>query len=241
MTIINKRSRSGVIGLSDDAIRYEICHHENRSIAVLILPSHPDANGSMYDKVVEQVFMECNANKYTAMRISFVGAKGAANQYDRYIAQAAIALEELKNEISYGTTNMSVQYWIVGYSFGALIATNLLLRRPEISGFVSIAPALPFFDYVSWLTPCPTKGMVIYATRDEYVPMEKSEEYISLLKTRRMTITSCPIFGVGHLFQKKQMQVARECVNFIRENEFASNDYQNVLNSSSILSTEDSD
>lgn len=221
MTIINKRSRLGVIGLAENAIKYEICYHENRPIAVLILPAHPDAKGSMHDKVVEQVFMECNLNKITAMRISFLGGKTtSSNQYDRYIAQAAIALEELKNEISYGPTNISVQYWVVGYSFGSLIATNLLLRRPEISGFVSIAPALPFFDYVSWLTPCPTKGMVIYATRDEYVPIEKTEEYITLLRNRRMTITSCPIFGVGHLFQKKQTQVAKECVEFIKENEF---------------------
>jgi alpha/beta superfamily hydrolase len=220
MTVINKKSKVGVIGLADSAIKYEICYHENRAIAVLILPAHPDAKGSMHDKVVEQVFMECNLNKITAMRISFVSSKTASNQYDRYIAQAAIALEELKNEISYGPTNISVQYWVVGYSFGSLIATNLLLRRPEISGFVSIAPALPFFDYVSWLTPCPTKGMVIYATRDEYVPLEKTEEYIALLRSRRMTITPSPIFGVGHLFQKKQGQVAKECIEFIKENEF---------------------
>ena len=133
-------------------------------------------------KVVEQIFMECNNYKYTAMRISFASTKTPINQYDRYIAQAAMALEELKNEIAYGPTNVSIQYWVVGYSFGSLVATNLLLRRPEISGFVSVAPALTFFDYVSWLTPCPTKGMGIYATKDEYVPQEKSEEYINLLK-----------------------------------------------------------
>ena len=236
MATINKRAKRGFISLAEETVKYEICHHENRPIAVLILPAHPYAKGSMYDKVVESVFNECNTHGYTAMRISFSNTRNPTQQWDRYIAQAAMALEELKNEITHSNINSSMQYWVVGYSFGALVALNLLLRRPEISGFVSIAPALPFFDHVSWLTPYPTKGMVIYATKDEVVPIEKSEEYVALLRSRRMTINSCPIFGVGHLFQKKQQQVAKECLNFIKENEFSSNE---VHDSMSITSEAD--
>jgi alpha/beta superfamily hydrolase len=38
----------------------------------------------------------------------------------------------------------SKQCWVAGFSFGAWIGMQLLMRRPEITGFVSVAPPQTF-------------------------------------------------------------------------------------------------
>ncbi len=42
--------------------------------------------------------------------------------------------------------------WIAGYSFGALIGMQLLMRRPEVRGFISVAPPANMYDF-SFLAP----------------------------------------------------------------------------------------
>ena len=49
--------------------------------------------------------------------------------------------------------------WVCGISFGAWIGMQLLMRRPEITGFVSIAPPASMYDF-AFLAPCPTSGLI---------------------------------------------------------------------------------
>ena len=39
----------------------------------------------------------------------------------------------------------SNESWVIGFSFGALISMQLLMRRPEIFRFISISPSNPIF------------------------------------------------------------------------------------------------
>ena len=45
-----------------------------------------------------------------------------------------------------------------GYSFGAFVGMQLLMRRPEISGWVSVAPPANHYDF-GFLAPCPCGGL----------------------------------------------------------------------------------
>jgi alpha/beta superfamily hydrolase len=47
--------------------------------------------------------------------------------------------------------------WIAGFSFGALIGMQLLMRRPEIRGFISVAPPANMYDF-SFLAPAPPRA-----------------------------------------------------------------------------------
>ena len=64
------------------------------------------------------------------------------------------------------------QCWISGFSFGSLIAMQLLMRRPEINRFIAISPQPNVYDF-SFLSPCPTSGLVVYGKKDELVPVEQ--------------------------------------------------------------------
>ena len=58
------------------------------------------------------------------------------------------------------------QCWIAGYSFGAWIGLQLLMRRPDINNFIAVSPPANEKDF-SFLAPCPTSGLIIQGGRDE--------------------------------------------------------------------------
>ncbi len=56
-----------------------------------------------------------------------------------------------------------------GFSFGAWICMQLLMRRPEINSFISLAPPANKYDF-TFLAPCPSSGLLIHGSEDNIVP-----------------------------------------------------------------------
>ena len=86
------------------------------------------------------------------LRFNFRGVGRSQGEFDEGIGElsdAASALDWLQS-----LSADARQCWIAGYSFGAWIGMQLLMRRPEISGFVSVAPPANFYDF-TFLAPCP--------------------------------------------------------------------------------------
>ena len=67
--------------------------------------------------------------------------------------------------------------WIAGVSFGAWIAMQLLMRRPEIDGFISVAPPAKHYDF-SFLAPCPASGLFVNGEKDTVTPPEAGAELV---------------------------------------------------------------
>ena len=74
--------------------------------------------------------------------------------------------------------------WIGGYSFGALISMQLMMRRPEIEGFISISPPANTEDF-SFLAPCPSSGLISHGDADEMIPIETSSKLASKLGAQK--------------------------------------------------------
>jgi alpha/beta superfamily hydrolase len=49
------------------------------------------------------------------------------------------------------------------------------MRRPEITGFVSIAPPASMYDF-AFLAPCPASGLIVHGTKDNVVPEARCAE-----------------------------------------------------------------
>src|SRR3546814_9047618 len=62
------------------------------------------------------------------------------------------------------------------------------MRRPEINGFVSVAPPANMHDF-SFLAPCPSSGLIVQGDKDEVVPegSVRSEEHTSELQSLMRT------------------------------------------------------
>ena len=52
---------------------------------------------------------------------------------------------------------------------------QLLMRRPEINRFVCISYQPNVYDF-TFLSPCPSSGMMIYGKKDELVPLQSIDE-----------------------------------------------------------------
>ena len=90
--------------------------------------------------------------------------------------------------------------WVAGVSFGAWIGMQLLMRRPEIRGFISIAPPANMYDF-SFLAPCPSSGIIIQGEADEVVTPSAVQKLVDKLRTQRhITIDHDLIPGANHFF-----------------------------------------
>jgi hypothetical protein len=73
---------------------------------------------------------------------------------------------------------------VAGFSFGAWIAMQLLMRRPEIDSFIAVAPPANQHDF-SFLAPCPSSGLIVQGDRDEVVPIEPVAKLATRLSHQR--------------------------------------------------------
>jgi hypothetical protein len=74
--------------------------------------------------------------------------------------------------------------WVAGFSFGAWISMQLLMRRPEIEGFISIAPPANMYDF-GFLAPCPSSGLVVQGAADRIVPEDSVQKLVNKLKAQK--------------------------------------------------------
>ncbi|NQW10288.1 MAG: alpha/beta hydrolase [Alphaproteobacteria bacterium] len=164
----------------------------------LMLHPHPQHGGTMNNKVVYSLYQTFVARGFSTMRFNFRGvgrSQGIYSGGEGELSDAATALDWLQ------TYNPNAKYcWIAGFSFGAWIGMQLLMRRPEITGFISIAPPANMFDF-TFLAPCPASGLVVQGDKDDLVPPESVKKLVDKLSTQRgITITHTMIKGANHFF-----------------------------------------
>ena len=59
-----------------------------------------------------------------------------------------------------------------------------MMRRPEISGFISISPPADKFDF-SFLAPCPASGLIIHGKNNKRVPFENIQKIVDRLSMQK--------------------------------------------------------
>ena len=111
----------------------------------LILHPHPQYGGTMNNKVVVETFNTFMENDFSVCRVNFRGVGKSDGEFDNgqgELADAAAALDWLERE-----NFDNSQCWISGFSFGSLIAMQLLMRRPEINRFIAVSPQPNVYDF----------------------------------------------------------------------------------------------
>jgi alpha/beta superfamily hydrolase len=77
---------------------------------------------------------------------------------------------------------------------------QLLMRRPEIEAFISVAPPANQYDF-TFLAPCPSSGLVLQGDQDPLVPMEAVQKLVHKLAHQRdIKIDFRKIPGADHFF-----------------------------------------
>jgi len=178
-------------------------HHSKESGApvALILHPHPLHGGTMNNRVTYSMYQAFQKLVCSVMRFNFRGVGRSQGRYDGGIGEigdAAAALDWMQ-AVNPGHSGL----WIAGYSFGAFIGMQLLMRRPEVEGFISIAPPANLYDF-SFLAPCPSSGLIVHGEKDAVVPPKDVNTLVEKLKTQKGIVIDQQIIpGANHFFDGK--------------------------------------
>ena len=87
------------------------------------------------------------------------------------------------------------------------------MRRPEISGFVSVSPPANSYDF-SFLAPCPSSGLIVNGSLDSIVPPSAIKVLSDRLKTQKgIEVSHKEIEGADHFFTNFE----EEMINVVNE------------------------
>ena len=178
-------------------------HHEagsNSPIAIILHP-HPQFGGTMNNQVVYHLYYLFVERGFSVLRFNFRGVGRSQGYFDNgpgELSDAASALDWLQLQ-----NPDSRSCWIAGVSFGTWIAMQLLMRRPEIEGFISVAPPANLYDF-SFLAPCPSSGLIVHGDKDAVVPAKDVTGLVDKLKTQKgIIIDQKVVTGANHFFDNK--------------------------------------
>lgn len=177
--------------------RYQPGQDKDAPIALILHP-HPLHGGTMNNKVVYSLYHTFAKQGFSVLRFNFRGVGRSQGTFDRgegELSDAASALDWLQQFNPNSRT-----CWVAGFSFGAWIGMQLLMRRPEINRFVSIALPANLFDF-SFLAPCPSSGLVVHGDQDEIVPTDSVVKLAEKLEHQRdIDIEFERVAGSNHFF-----------------------------------------
>ena len=177
--------------------RYHPSNRPQAPLALLLHP-HPQHGGTMNNKIIYKLYQTFTKRGFSTLRFNFRGVGRSQGQFDNgqgELSDAASALDWMQ------TQNPNTRScWIAGFSFGAWVAMQLMMRRPEIDGFISIAPPASQHDF-SFLAPCPASGMIIHGDKDEVVPQSSVDKLAQKLqKQKNIKIDYRIVEGSDHFF-----------------------------------------
>ena len=178
-------------------------HHEPANFApiAVILHPHPQFGGTMNNQIIYNLYYAFARRGFSVLRFNFRGVGRSQGLFDNgpgELSDAATALDWLQ---IYNPDARSC--WIAGASFGSWIAMQLLMRRPEIDGFIAVAPPANLYDF-SFLAPCPSSGLMVNGGDDRVVPTEAVKNLVDKLKTQKgIVITHEMVAGANHFFEDK--------------------------------------
>ncbi len=189
--------------------RYHPQPNRDAPIAIVLHP-HPQFGGTMNNKLVHNLHYLFHKMGFTVLRFNFRGVGRSQGEYDQGIGElsdAASALDYLQ------ALNPNAKHcWVAGFSFGAWIGMQLLMRRPEITGFISVAPPANMYDF-SFLAPCPSSGLIINGLADRVAPPADTVSLVKKLHEQKgITITHEQVPGAGHFFEDPHMQTLLDSV-----------------------------
>ena len=178
---------------------------KSTSPIALVLHPHPQYGGTMNNRVVQETFNVFVKNGFSVLKLNFRGVGKSEGTFDNgqgELSDAASALDWIERE-----NQDYSQCWVSGFSFGSLICMQLIMRRPEVTKFISIAPQPNVYDF-TFLAPCPTSGQIVYGEKDELVSKESINELNNRLKNQKgIEVDFSEIKNSNHFFSNKEEEL----------------------------------
>lgn len=190
-------------------------HHSDKPGApiALILHPHPQYGGTMNNKVVYTLFHCFQHLGFSVLRFNFRSVGRSQGEFEDgpgELADATAALDWLQ-----ATNPEAKQCWIAGYSFGAWIGMQLLMRRPDINKFIALSPPAGEKDF-SFLAPCPASGLIIQGGNDDIVNTNAVASLARRLNTQRnVSVDYALIEEADHMYNNHLVDLHKITGQFV--------------------------
>ena len=198
--------------LNGEAGRLEsrYCHSkEKRAPIALVLHPHPLHGGTMNNKVVYNTCKAFIKNKFSVLRFNFRGVGKSLGVFDNGVGElidSATALDWLQ-----ANNPEASSCWVAGFSFGAWIALQLLMRRPEINGFIAISPPVSSYEF-NFFSPCVTQGLILQGSDDEIVNEQAVYEFYEKISKQKNSEIEYSYIDKADHFYKGKLDQLRELI-----------------------------
>ncbi len=192
--------------------RYSHSKKPNAPVALILHP-HPEQGGNMNNRIVYAMFHAFVNRGFSVLRFNYRGVGRSQGTFDNgqgELTDAATALDWMQSFNPNAKT-----CWVAGYSFGAWIGMQLLMRRPEISGFLSVAPPANLYDF-SFLAPCPSSGLFVQGDADELVTEESVAKLAEKISSQKnVEVDYRLVKGADHYFTNNLAEMIGHVENYL--------------------------
>lgn len=183
---------------------------KNSKYLALILHPRDCMENSMNNNVVSTLFDSFYNNNFSTLKFNFRGVEKSEGKMEEdglgELSDAATALDWLQEQ------NPDInKCWIAGVSFGAWVGSQMLMRRPEVVGFINVAIPTDKFDF-SFLSPCPASGLIIQPNQEQSLDNKACSVLAKKLSSQKNISITYKLIKSDINFDNKEKEI-KEMVN----------------------------
>jgi hypothetical protein len=219
------------VNFNSDGLKLEgVLSYDENTLSpplVLLCPPHPHLGGDMENNVITELGKVLAENGFAALRFNYRGVGNSESKLNN-IAEIYEYWEEILNnddcsdaivdatsainylESTVGTKKM----FIVGYSFGAIVAMMLSVKNANIRAFASISTPFGRFD-TAFLSDCKQPKLFICADNDFASSLEEVEKgMLNISEPKILDI----MYDCDHFYIDKELEIANKVLKFFNLN-----------------------
>jgi len=137
---------------------------------VVLTSPHPLYGGDMDNNVVWTAARAFQNRHWTTLRFNFRGVGLSTGDYGG--GQAEVA--DIRAAMHFLATRVARPQVIVGYSFGAAVASRALIQGTPADDLILIAPPIALME-INYLPETPRLRLIIVGDRDDFCPLSQLE------------------------------------------------------------------
>jgi alpha/beta superfamily hydrolase len=169
----------------------------------------------MNNKITYNLYKSFVNNGFSVLRVNFRGVGKSQGKFDNGVGEL-VDVTAVLNWL-HDQNLEATDFWIAGFSFGAWITLQAVMRRPELENYILVAPPATKYDF-NFIVPCSSSGLIVQGEKDEITKESDSARLAEKLSARDSAeISYQMITGADHFFKDQTEEFNEIIDNYIKQ------------------------
>lgn len=206
------------IYLEGPAGKLEGTYHQSEDLkapTALVLHPNPLYGGTMNNKITYHLYKAFVNNNFSVLRINFRGVGNSQGKFDNGVGE----LEDINATLDWlrSHNEKTSHYWLAGFSFGAYVGLQSIMRRPEIETFIAVSPPASRYNF-NFFLPCPISGLIIQGSEDEISKQAETTKLVNMCQRQKaVSVEYKLIEGADHFFTDYMQELDSVVDEYIKD------------------------